>query len=176
LKTPKELQPLLDDGIIDGVLRRLKSGKEATVYLVDCGGRIRCAKVYKDSQQRGFHKLAEYQEGRTVRGSRDTRALGKGGKHGRSVQEAQWKNAEVEALKRRKFSFPMTAAPAIVPASGAKNKIAHKVPLREGDHGIHAIQALVKNRMFPPNARAMPIFNRVFAVIQDQGILSTKAG
>jgi RIO kinase 1 len=100
LKTPKELQPLLDDGIIDGVLRRLKSGKEATVYLVDCGGRIRCAKVYKDSQQRGFHKLAEYQEGRTVRGSRDTRALGKGGKHGRSVQEAQWKNAEVEALYR----------------------------------------------------------------------------
>ena len=68
MKTPKELQPLLDDGIIDGVLRRLKSGKEATVYLVDCGGRIRCAKVYKDSQQRGFHKLAEYQEGRTVRG------------------------------------------------------------------------------------------------------------
>jgi RIO kinase 1 len=67
---------------------------------VDCGGRIRCAKVYKDSQQRGFHKLAEYQEGRTVRGSRDTRALGKGGKHGRSVQEAQWKNAEVEALYR----------------------------------------------------------------------------
>ena len=100
MKTPKELQPLLDDGIIDGVLRRLKSGKEATVYLVDCGGRVRCAKVYKDSQQRGFHKLAEYQEGRTVRGSRDTRALGKGGKHGRSVQEAQWKNAEVEALYR----------------------------------------------------------------------------
>ena len=100
MKTPRELQPLLDDGIIDAVLKRLKSGKEATVYLVDCGGRVRCAKVYKDSQQRGFHKLAEYQEGRTVRGSRDARALGKGGKHGRSVQEAHWKNAEVEALYR----------------------------------------------------------------------------
>ena len=90
----------MDDGIIDSVLRRLKSGKEATVYLVDCGGQVRCAKVYKDSQQRGFHKLAEYQEGRTVRGSRDARAVGKGGKHGRSVQEAHWKNAEVEALYR----------------------------------------------------------------------------
>lgn len=100
MKTPRELQPLLEDGIISAVLRRLKSGKEATVYLVDCGGQVRCAKVYKDSQQRGFHKLAEYQEGRRVRGSRDARALGKGGKHGRSVQEAHWKNAEVEALYR----------------------------------------------------------------------------
>jgi RIO kinase 1 len=100
MKTPRELQPLLDDGIIDSVLRRLRSGKEAAVFLVACGKEIRCAKVYKDAQQRGFHKLAEYQEGRKVRGSRDARALGKGGRHGRSVQEAAWKNAEVEALYR----------------------------------------------------------------------------
>jgi RIO kinase 1 len=100
MKTPRELQPLLEDGIIDSVVRRLRSGKEAAVFLVACGKEIRCAKVYKDAQQRGFHKLAEYQEGRKVRGSRDARALGKGGRHGRSVQEAAWKNAEVEALYR----------------------------------------------------------------------------
>lgn len=100
MKTPKELQPLIDDGVIDSVVRRLRSGKEAAVFLVACGKEIRCAKVYKDAQQRGFHKLAEYQEGRKVRGSRDARALGKGGRHGRSVQEAAWKNAEVEALYR----------------------------------------------------------------------------
>ncbi len=100
MKIPKGLQPLIDDGIIDHVVRRLKSGKEASVYLVACGPKIRCAKVYKEAEQRGFHKLAHYQEGRKVRGSRDARAMGKGGRYGRSVQEAEWKSAEVEALYR----------------------------------------------------------------------------
>jgi len=100
MKIPKGLQPLIDDGIIDRVVLRLKSGKEASVYLVESGAEIRCAKVYKEAEQRGFHKLAHYQEGRRVRGSRDARAMGKGGRHGRSVQEAEWKNAEVGALYR----------------------------------------------------------------------------
>ncbi len=100
MKSPRELQPLIEDGIVDTVIRRLKSGKEASVFLVARGDEILCAKVYKDANHRGFHKLAEYQEGRKVRGSRDARALGKGGRHGRSVQEAEWKSAEVEALYR----------------------------------------------------------------------------
>jgi RIO kinase 1 len=109
MKIPPGLAPLIEDGIVDSVIRRLKSGKEATVFSVACGKEIRCAKVYKNAQQRGFHKLAQYQEGRKLRGSRDARAVGKGGKHGRSVQEAQWKNAEVEALYR------LTAAGVRVP-------------------------------------------------------------
>jgi RIO kinase 1 len=100
MKIPKGLQPLVDDGIVDEVLRQLKSGKEASVYVVACGDRLRCAKVYKEAERRGFHKLAEYQEGRKTRNSRDARAKGKRGRHGRSVQEAEWKNAEVEALYR----------------------------------------------------------------------------
>jgi RIO kinase 1 len=100
MKIPKGLQPLIDDGMVDTVVRSLKSGKEASVYIVTCGGELRCAKVYKDAQQRGFHKLAQYQEGRKTRSSRDARAMGKGGRHGRKVQEAEWKNAEVEALYR----------------------------------------------------------------------------
>ena len=100
MKTPKGLQPLLDDGMIDSVVRSLKSGKEASVYIVSCGGRLRCAKVYKEAERRGFHKLAQYQEGRKTRSSRDARAMGKRGRHGRKVQEAEWKNAEVEALYR----------------------------------------------------------------------------
>lgn len=100
MRIPPGLQPLIEDGIVDTVVRRLKSGKEASVFIVASGGQMRCAKVYKDAQQRGFHKLAQYQEGRKIRGSRDARAMGKGGRHGRSVQEAQWKNAEVEALYR----------------------------------------------------------------------------
>jgi len=98
IKTPKGLQPLIDDGLVDRVVRNLKSGKEASVYIVACGDEIRCAKVYKEAERRGFHKLAQYQEGRKTRNSRDARALGKRGRHGRQVQEDEWKNAEVDAL------------------------------------------------------------------------------
>ncbi len=100
MKTPAGLQPLIDDGMIDGVVRKLKSGKEASVFVVAHGTELRCAKVYKDAQHRGFHKLAQYQEGRKTRSSRDARAMGKGGRHGRKVQESEWKNAEVDALFR----------------------------------------------------------------------------
>jgi RIO kinase 1 len=100
MKIPKGLQPLIDDGMVDTVVRRLKSGKEASVYIVACGDQLRCAKVYKEAQHRGFHKLAQYQEGRKTRSSRDTRAMGRRGRHGRRVQEAEWKNAEVDALYR----------------------------------------------------------------------------
>jgi RIO kinase 1 len=100
MKIPKGLQPLIDDGMVDTVVRRLKSGKEASVFIVACGNELRCAKVYKEAENRGFHKLAQYQEGRKTRNSRDARAMGKRGRHGRRVQEAEWKNAEVDALFR----------------------------------------------------------------------------
>jgi RIO kinase 1 len=100
VKTPKGLQALIDDGRIDAVLRQLKSGKEASVFVVACGQDIRCAKVYKDAEHRGFHKLAAYQEGRKTRGSRDARAMSKRGRHGKRMQESEWTNAEVTALYR----------------------------------------------------------------------------
>jgi RIO kinase 1 len=114
VKTPKGLQPLLDDGMIDSVVRSLKSGKEASVYIVSCGGRLRCAKVYKEAERRGFHKLAQYQEGRKTRSSRDARAMGRRGRHGRKVQEAEWKNAEVEALYRLVAAGVRVPAPHLV--------------------------------------------------------------
>jgi RIO kinase 1 len=100
MKIPKGLQPLIDDGMVDSVVRSLKSGKEASVYIVACGDQLRCAKVYKEAEHRGFHRLAQYQEGRRTRSSRDARAMGRRGRHGREVQEAEWKNAEVDALYR----------------------------------------------------------------------------
>ena len=98
MKTPAALQPLIDDGVIDEVIRPLKSGKEATVYLVRSSGQTRCAKVYRDMGQRSFQKRAQYQEGRKVRGSRQARAMSKSTRFGRKEQEAAWKNAEVDAL------------------------------------------------------------------------------
>ena len=98
MKTPQGLQALIDDGVIDEVLRPLKSGKEAAVYVVRCGDDVRCAKVYKDLAQRSFQQRVQYQEGRKVRGSREARAIGKASKYGRKQQEVAWKNAEVDAL------------------------------------------------------------------------------
>lgn len=98
MKTPKRIQPLVDDGLVDEVLYQLMSGKEATVYAVRCGDEIRCAKVYKEAMQRSFKKAAQYQEGRKVRNSRRARAMEKGSKFGRKQQEDAWQNTEVDAL------------------------------------------------------------------------------
>jgi RIO kinase 1 len=98
MRTPAELQPLLDDGIIDEVVRQLKSGKEASVFVVRSGNEIRCAKVYKNMAQRSFQQRAQYQEGRKVRGSRQARAMAKSTRYGRKEQEEAWKNTEVDAL------------------------------------------------------------------------------
>ena len=98
MKTPKRIQPLVDDGLVDEVLYQLMSGKEATVYAVRCGEEIRCAKVYKEAMQRSFKKAAQYQEGRKVRSTRRARAMEKGSKFGRKQQEDAWQNTEVEAL------------------------------------------------------------------------------
>jgi RIO kinase 1 len=98
MRTPEGLQTLLDDGIIDEVTRQLKSGKEASVYVVRCGSQVRCAKVYKNMAQRSFQQRAQYQEGRKVRGSRQARAMAKSTRFGRKEQEAAWKNTEVDAL------------------------------------------------------------------------------
>src|SRR5476651_2890209 len=100
MKIPNRIQPLVDDWLIDTVVRRLKSGKEADVYTVLCGGEIRCAKVYKEATQRSFKQAVQYQEGRKVRNSRNTRAMQKGSKFGRKQQEESWQTAEVNALFR----------------------------------------------------------------------------
>ncbi len=100
MKIPKRIQPLVDDGLVDEVIRRLMSGKEADVYVVRCGSETRCAKVYKEAAKRSFKQAAQYQEGRKVRNSRRARAMGKGSKFGRKQQEKIWQNAEVDALHR----------------------------------------------------------------------------
>lgn len=100
MKTPKRLTTLVEEGLVDEVIGQLMSGKEATVYIVRCGEHIRCAKVYKDANQRSFRKATSYQEGRKVKNSRQARAMEKGSRYGRQMQEEVWQNAEVDALYR----------------------------------------------------------------------------
>jgi len=100
MKTPTRLEPLLEDGLIDDVVRQLMSGKEATVYVVRCGDDVRCAKVYKEANKRSFRQSVDYTEGRKVKSSRQSRAMEKGSKFGRKAQEEAWQSAEVDALYR----------------------------------------------------------------------------
>ncbi len=96
----KRIKPLIQDGLINEVIRQLKSGKEASVYVVRCGDEIRCAKVYKEANKRSFHQNTDYTEGRKVKNSRRARAMLKGTRYGRKAQEESWQNAEVDALYR----------------------------------------------------------------------------
>ena len=84
--------------MIDAVVRQLMSGKEATVYVVRCGEELRCAKVYKEANKRGFRQAALYQEGRKTKNSREARAMAKGTRFGRQAQEEAWQSVEVDTL------------------------------------------------------------------------------
>ncbi len=100
MKTPKRLEPLLEEGVIDGVVRQLMSGKEAMVFVVRSGGEVRCAKVYKEAEKRSFRQAVDYTENRKTRNSRQARAMAKGSRYGRESQERAWQSAEVDALHR----------------------------------------------------------------------------
>lgn len=100
MKAPPRLQSLVEEGLIDTVVRQLMSGKEAMVYVVRCGDETRCAKIYKEANNRSFRQAVDYTENRKVKNSRQARAMAKGTKFGRESQEAAWQSAEVDALYR----------------------------------------------------------------------------
>ncbi len=100
MKIPARLQPLVEDGLVDDVIRQLMSGKEAMVFIVRCGGEIRCAKVYKEANKRAFRQAVDYTENRKTKNSRRARAMEKRTRYGRKAQEEAWQSAEVDALYR----------------------------------------------------------------------------
>lgn len=100
MRIPKRLEPLIDEGLIDGVICQLMSGKEAIIYMVRCGENVRCAKVYKDSNKRNFQQHSNYTEGRKVKNSRHARAMEKGGHYGQRAREEAWQSTEVDMLCR----------------------------------------------------------------------------
>jgi RIO kinase 1 len=100
MKVPMRLQPLIEDGVIDSVVRQLMSGKEAMVFVVRCGAETRCAKVYKEADKRSFRQAVDYTENRRTKNSRQARAMAKGTRFGRQAQEKAWQSAEVDALYR----------------------------------------------------------------------------
>jgi len=100
MKAPPRLQSLVEEGLIDTVVRQLMSGKEAMVFVVRSGDNTLCAKIYKEANNRSFRQAVDYTENRKVKNSRSARAMAKGSKFGRQEQEAAWQSAEVDALYR----------------------------------------------------------------------------
>jgi len=100
MKAPPRLQSLIEEGLIDTVVRQLMSGKEAMVFVVRSGEQTLCAKIYKEANNRSFRQAVDYTENRKVKNSRSARAMAKGSKFGRQEQEAAWQSAEVDALYR----------------------------------------------------------------------------
>ena len=100
MKTPARLQPLVEDGLVDSVVRQLMSGKEAMVFIVRCGEDVRCAKVYKEANKRSFRQAVDYTENRKTKNSRRARAMEKRTRYGRKAREEAWQSAEVDALYR----------------------------------------------------------------------------
>jgi len=100
MRIPKRLQPLIEEGLIDEVVRPITAGKEAEVFVVWAAGHLRAAKVYKEANQRSFKNRADYLDGRKGRSSRDERALKRGGKHAKEAEEEGWYTQELLALGR----------------------------------------------------------------------------
>ncbi len=94
-----------DSAAVDTELGVLKTGKEADVFLLERAvpgtpGAVLAAKRYRSEEHRTFHRSDAYTEGRRTRSSRDTRAVAKKTRFGRSVAAGQWAMAEFDALSR----------------------------------------------------------------------------
>lgn len=94
-------------GAIDTDLGILKTGKEADVFLLDRSDPhdpdqsvVMAAKRYRSPEHRSFHRSATYTEGRSMRRSRDERALKRKSAFGREVAAGEWAVSEWTALNR----------------------------------------------------------------------------
>ncbi|NYE34900.1 RIO kinase 1 [Nocardioides cavernae] len=94
-------------GAIDTELGVLKTGKEADVFLVERedphtpgSAVVMAAKRYRDTDHRNFHRAASYTEGRSMKRSRDERAVKRKSTWGRQVAAGEWAVSEWNALRR----------------------------------------------------------------------------
>lgn len=92
-----------DAGAIDTELGVLKTGKEADVFLIERATSeqhaLLAAKRYRSPEQRTFNRSSTYTQGRSVKRSRDARALKNGSVYGRLVEASRWANAEWQHMR-----------------------------------------------------------------------------
>lgn len=92
-------------GAFDTELGVVKTGKEADVHLIEravpgTAGVLLAAKRYRGSHHSDFHRSGSYEEGRTMRNTRDARAVGRKSSYGRVVAAGHWAVSEFDALCR----------------------------------------------------------------------------
>ena len=94
-------------GAVDTELGILKTGKQADVHLVERAdpldpgrGVVMAAKRYRSSEHRTFHRAASYTEGRSMKRSRDERAVKRKSTFGKLVAAGEWAISEWAALVR----------------------------------------------------------------------------
>lgn len=147
----------LQEGHITDVIRMIKSGKEASVYLCHAGpstGReFLAVKAYRPRQHRNFRNDAMYKDGRVIpgRAHRERRALENRTRFGRELDDAMWVGREVEALSL------LSAAGADVPAPLATSGSAILLDYY-GDEDGPAPQ--LKHVTLPPD-QARVVFDRL---------------
>ncbi len=100
MKAPARLVPLIEEGLVDSVVRQLMSGKEAWSTSFAAATRRAAPRSTRKRTQRSFRQAVDYTENRKVKNTRQARAMAKGTRFGREAQEAAWQSAEVDALYR----------------------------------------------------------------------------
>lgn len=96
------LQEFFDRGIITTIIRQLKSGKEATVYVArgpEQSGTTVAVKVYHEIDMRSFRNDAQYSAGRFIGDARLTRAVAQGSTRGLRARQALWVEHEYDELR-----------------------------------------------------------------------------
>lgn len=104
---PRPEWVVTSQGAVDTDLGILKTGKEADVFLLDRSDPhdpdasvVMAAKRYRSPEHRTFHRSATYTEGRSMKRSRDERAIKRKSTFGREVAAAEWAVSEWAALNR----------------------------------------------------------------------------
>ncbi|MER3484280.1 MAG: SudD [Meiothermus sp.] len=109
------LQSLWEAEKFTELLWELRSGKEATVYVVQGPQGLLAAKLYVDSRVRSFRNDAMYREGRFVGDKRMRKAMDQSSEFGISMQNVLWVGEEyhqLHALHRAGVSVPKPVAQA----------------------------------------------------------------
>lgn len=83
------------------VIRTIKSGKEAEVFLCAIPeGKLFALKVYKDPEKRTFRNIKMYTSGLTVKNRSEARAMSGGNMVGKRIAHDKWIRREYYMLEK----------------------------------------------------------------------------
>ncbi len=139
-------------GAVDTDLGILKTGKEADVHLLERadphdpdGAVVMAAKRYRPPEHRSFHRAASYTEGRSMKRSRDERALKRKSTFGRLVAASEWAVSEWAALVRLwKLGVPVP-----YPVQIDDTEILMEWVTVDGEDGVETAPRLAQTRPDP---------------------------